>query len=385
MKIIFAHDHKFSIDEDNQFYSPGKLNNNSFSRYFHHFDSITILSRFIVSNSNELRSYNKIDSDGINFIGIDNQSSFVNRFLKRHYYSNKIKKILSEHDALVVRVPSEIGFLAAKVAKSIGIPYVCEVVACPEDAMDGIQGLKPKLYKPLIVHEMKQCVKDASGAIYVTNQFLQKKYPCSGFVQSASNVEINDTAISSKKYSIEDKPHVEVCLIGNLDSPHKGYETLFNAIEILEKSNEKTFTFYLVGSGEKYKRTYDSNKINIVYTGALSNEKVIQLLDKVDIYIQPSNQEGLPRATIEAMSRGLPCIVSNAGGLPELVDEKFIHNINDHFSLAELLKVLVRSNIDFFEQSKINLEKSSAYLASNLFKSRNDFFSQYVKVLKDNK
>ena len=41
----------------------------------------------------------------------------------------------------------------------------------------------------------------------------------------------------------------------------------------------------------------------------------------MDIYIQPSLTEGLPRALIEAMSRGLPCLASRAGGIPELLPE----------------------------------------------------------------
>ena len=36
-----------------------------------------------------------------------------------------------------------------------------------------------------------------------------------------------------------------------------------------------------------------------------------------------SNQEGLPRGTIKGMSRALPCVVSNAEGLPELIGNDF--------------------------------------------------------------
>ncbi|MFR9276345.1 glycosyltransferase [Finegoldia magna] len=61
----------------------------------------------------------------------------------------------------------------------------------------------------------------------------------------------------------------------------------------------------------------------VIFWGRLSPEKVQEWMDKVDIYIQPSLQEGLPRSVIEAMSRG--CLVLGARtGIPELLDPRFV-------------------------------------------------------------
>jgi len=45
-------------------------------------------------------------------------------------------------------------------------------------------------------------------------------------------------------------------------------------------------------------------------------------LDEIDIYLQPSLAEGLPRSLIEALSRGCPIIASRCGGIPELLDDE---------------------------------------------------------------
>jgi glycosyltransferase involved in cell wall biosynthesis len=51
----------------------------------------------------------------------------------------------------------------------------------------------------------------------------------------------------------------------------------------------------------------------------LSSEQRDALLEKSDIFILPSYNEGLPMALLEAMSWGLPPIVTPVGGIPEVV------------------------------------------------------------------
>lgn len=383
MKLIFAHDHRFLLDDNGSFFSPGKLNNNSFSRYLKHFSSLLILSRFekydeLLVGNNKI---NKINSDRIKFNGFDNQSNLLNRFFKRPYYFYKMKTIIQQYDGLVVRVPSEIGFLASRVARAIDMPYVCEVVACPEDAMNGIHGIKSKLYKPILVNEMKKCVENATGALYVTDSFLQNRYPCAGFVASASNVEITSTVEKPKCSTIKGKSPVKVCLIGNLDSPHKGYDTLFMALNKISSDSERNFIVYLVGAGNKYKQDCHLDNVEVIYTGSLTSEMILSHLDDMDIYIQPSNQEGLPRATIEAMSRALPCIVSNAGGLPELIDDKYVHNVGDYEGLANKILDIIDDNEEYNIQSSINLIKSKKYLSKDLSTVRDEFFKKYNKEI----
>ena len=381
MKLIFAHDHIFQVSLKGDVYSPGKLNNQSFARYLNVFSSVTIVSRAQYFDSKKVDNFNKIDGDKIDFIGIESQSNLINRFIKRNKFKKQLKRLIGEHGALVVRVPSEIGFLAAEVALSLNLPYVCEVVACPKDAMNGFKSLKASLYSPILVSSMKSCVKHAAGALYVTDQFLQSRYPCIGVTKVASNVEIYGVNLNKSIYDIETKSSIQIVLTGHLDSVHKGYDTVYSAAELLEVHADREIEFILIGPGTKYKKEFHKNNVSFIFTGALNAEQVIELLDNADLYIQPSNQEGLPRATIEAMSRALPCVVSNAGGLPELIDNDFVHEVNDYVQLANKIGELISNNELYWQQSKLNTVKAEKFISNKLHTIRNRFFSEYKKLL----
>lgn len=40
---------------------------------------------------------------------------------------------------------------------------------------------------------------------------------------------------------------------------------------------------------------------------------------EIDVYVQPSRRESMSNSVIEAMARGIPCVVADVGGLPETV------------------------------------------------------------------
>lgn len=60
-------------------------------------------------------------------------------------------------------------------------------------------------------------------------------------------------------------------------------------------------------------------KEEVDFLGSLSKEDVYKELAKSHIFIMPSRSEGLPLALLEAYSNGCKCIVSDVGGMPEVV------------------------------------------------------------------
>jgi glycosyltransferase involved in cell wall biosynthesis len=81
----------------------------------------------------------------------------------------------------------------------------------------------------------------------------------------------------------------------------------------------------LIGTGmdsDRFLRLIASSplKNNIHILGY--REDIYEVIAACDIYIQPSLNESLSRSVMEAMCLGVPCVVSDAGGLVELVEHE---------------------------------------------------------------
>lgn len=50
-------------------------------------------------------------------------------------------------------------------------------------------------------------------------------------------------------------------------------------------------------------------------------DDVPALIDVADVFVQPSQSEGLPLAVLEAMGHGIPVVASRVGGIPEAIKE----------------------------------------------------------------
>jgi glycosyltransferase involved in cell wall biosynthesis len=111
------------------------------------------------------------------------------------------------------------------------------------------------------------------------------------------------------------------------------------------------------------------------FCGQLTNPVDVRSeLDKADLFVLPSRQEGLPRAMVEAMARGLPCIGSNVGGIPELLPAEDIVPPNDVSALASKITQVLQQPARMQQMSTRNLIKAGEYKDEILNVRRRDFY-----------
>jgi glycosyltransferase involved in cell wall biosynthesis len=98
-------------------------------------------------------------------------------------------------------------------------------------------------------------------------------------------------------------------------------------------------------------------------------------LDQLDIYAQPSLTEGLPRGLIEAMSRGLPAAASNVGGIPELLEDRFLFRPDDVGTLSDILMAFFASPSLRYDAGQLNCRVAAQYCSDILNEKRDRFLS----------
>jgi glycosyltransferase involved in cell wall biosynthesis len=139
---------------------------------------------------------------------------------------------------------------------------------------------------------------------------------------------------------------------------------------------------YLVGDGPT-KREFehiDSEKIHF-----LGEVDGFDEFYKYDIFALISDSEGLPLSAVEAMSAGLPLVLSNVGGCPELIDGNGVLVDNSVDSIVKGLQEAIDKKLEFSKRSleifdqEFNLEKFSKvyldYYGTILDSKTKSFFS----------
>jgi glycosyltransferase involved in cell wall biosynthesis len=97
-------------------------------------------------------------------------------------------------------------------------------------------------------------------------------------------------------------------------------------------------------------------------------------LDQADLFVLPSRQEGLPRAMIEAMARGLPCLGSTVGGMSELLPSEDLVPPVDVLALASKIREMVNNAARLSRMSERNLARAQDYREDCICDRRTVFY-----------
>ena len=110
--------------------------------------------------------------------------------------------------------------------------------------------------------------------------------------------------------------------VGRL-APTKGISHLIEAFAKV-KGQMSLAHLVLVGGG-RCRAEYERQAVQVGCDGAIHflgrRDSVAQLLRAMDVFVLASVAEGMPRALLEAMAAGVPCIGTNVGGIPEILGD----------------------------------------------------------------
>ncbi|MXO86780.1 glycosyltransferase [Altererythrobacter aurantiacus] len=378
MNLLFAHDHRFLVDAAGRHFTTGSFPAYVWQRYLKVFDTITVLAR--IGDAPEGHNHAISSHPGVDFekcADLNNLSSLL-KLAQRD--RRAIEDQVAKADAVIARLPSEIGNAVAKACQRQGKPYLIEVVGCAWDAYVNHGRLAGRMFAPLAVRRMRQTIDEAPLAIYVTKDWLQSRYPTRGVSDHVSNVEIpvpDEDVLALRMHriaSLRDGRPAVAGTIASLKVRYKGLQTAIPAIAKLRLEGQD-IRFRILGSGDQqpWRRLAEEHGVSdlVTFDGSRpAGAAVFEWLDEIDIYLQPSFQEGLPRSTIEAMSRGCACVGSTAGGIPELLPAERTHAPGDTGSLARVIEGLARSPSKIEQAARRDIAVSQQYTGDLLQERR---------------
>ncbi len=383
MQAAFFHDSKLKYDEKTQqYYTSGGLNKQFLTKYLKYFDTVTLITRKEKLKEEEKEKVATCSDNNIFFHPIENYSMLKWLLGK---YNKKIKEEMKQKDFIIIRVPSFIGIIALHYAIKLNKNYVVEMVGCPWDSLWNYGNIQGKIIAPIMYLLTKYYLRKAKNVIYVSNEFLQKRYPNKHNNIGCSDVNllyIDEKKLESRISKIENKiedENYKLGLIGSLNVNFKGHNTAIKALKML-KNNKIELHFLGAGKKEKWENMAKKYHVEnqVFFDGTLpGGEKVYGWMDELDLYLIPSLQEGLPRALVEAMSRACPVIGSNIGGIPELIGKEYIFGKKNAKKLAEMLKSIIYDKKELVKMAKKNFEKSLEF-ESNKLETKKDKFMKNI-------
>lgn len=166
--------------------------------------------------------------------------------------------------------------------------------------------------------------------------------------------------------------------------PEKGHADLIDAVAIARK-RVPGLMLLVVGDGrcrDDLERRAQARMLNGAVRFCPARGDVQSILDALDVFALPSHTEGLSIATIEAMARGRPVVVTDCGGPTEIVSHEVTGLVVPPCDPTAMAEALVRMASDSRLRACLSANgKSRALESFSLQRMLNRYARLYEEVV----
>jgi len=315
------------------------------------------LASFLRSQSVEAKVLTYADHKEItnDFVAIDRRCFILKRYVKYFWQLLKLSRsadLIFAQGAIASGIPAM--FVKILTGKKLIIKIVGDVVWERESnagktniGIDDFQKIKsPRLF-------VNRCLRNlplhCAEQIIVPSEYLKKIVINWGINENKVKVIYNSFDLPKTDFSkaeAKERLHLSgkiVLSVGRL-TKWKGFETLINLWpKVLQDFPDAKLV--IVGSGPEEERLKIQNskfkiKDSIIFAGQVKQEYMADYYLASDLFILNSGYEGLSHVILEALSYGLPAVVSNVGGNPELVQDRVNGRLFAYNNEAEILAII---------------------------------------------
>ena len=306
------------------------------------FDDVQVMAR--VRREALPKGARRSDGDGVSFLPLPDWSGFRWMLGLSARCGSLIRGAVQDADAICVRLPSVSGEIAFRAARQLGKPLMFELIGDPKASLSAEQhGRVAALIGTWNATRVSAITRSAVCGSYVSRAHLQHYYPPGLHTthESISSIRLDAEAILPPRHFAQMPQPLRLVLVASL-VPVKAHDVLLRAVaDAVLRGAE--ITLDLVGGGARLEELKTlAGELNLTahvnFHGHIAGrENIERILDGADLFVMTSASEGMPRAMIEAMSRGLPAIGSAVGGITEILTEQQQFPAGDWRRLSEIL------------------------------------------------
>ncbi len=389
MEITVALEHRFVQSSDGTVWTQTMFALPFWERYLEVFGRVKIVARI-----------KQVDVVPLGWLRVNGPDVIVHRV---PYYLGPLQYIMQyvkvrralrhavhPDSALLLRVPSQVATSLISAIDLEGRPFGVEVVGDPFDqfAPGANSHLLRPVFRRMYTGSMRRQVSKAAAAAFVTETALQRRYipAYDGITASFSDVELPACAFISKPrvYS-PDAGTFRLITVGTLEANYKRVDVLIDVMgELLRRGIDVQLR--VVGDG-RLRAVLEEQVVRQGLTGSVrflgqltAGVQVREQLDSADLFVMASQQEGLPRAMVEAMARGLPVVGTRIGGIPELIGEQAMVEPGNAFGLAEQIASLIGNPTRLSQISERNLGVAHRYAEEEIRQRRLAFYHELRRI-----
>lgn len=252
----------------------------------------------------------------------------------------------------------------AKMLYKRNIPYIIQL----HGALSIYNFNKNRLKKRIAFYLfIKRFLKNAKSILYLSkDEYSRNIVPK---INPSFNILPNGCPTVKMNTNIGyENDQVEIVFIGRIDFIGKGLDVLFEGLRKFNKK-EQLFHITIYGTGTSKNVTLLKRSLkglsNIVsYKGELYGREKDEVLRNCDVFLLTSRSEGMPMGVLEALSYGIPCIVTPETNVSSMIVENNAGWVS-HLSSQDISETIILA-VESIIKDKIKYRENAYGLSKKL-------------------
>tara|TARA_B110000285_G_C15129019_1_gene622217 strand:- start:1112 stop:2338 length:1227 start_codon:yes stop_codon:yes gene_type:complete len=344
----------------------------------------------IIDGCKYYRTYDGVESNEVSEKG-NRIIKRISKFFKIFKFYRQIKKVLKQENVDVIHahamffcaIPSII------IAKKLKIPVVYEIRSLWEERGKEKNKIISR-FQYYIIRSIESYSMRKANAVVVINKGLEENIIKRGIKKEKITIVkngVNSNFINEQSEKITDvlqKDYLNIGYIGSL-SPIEGLDNLIKTVIKMnkEKVHSKKFRLLIYGDGisKKDLMKVAANNEYINFMGRVNRQEIYKAYEQIEIIVNPRIKNKLtdsvtPLKPLEAMCFRKPVIVSNVGGMKELIQHNetgILYNAKKPFELESAIleyinlptnkkKLLIDNAFNYVQSERNWMKNSETYI-----------------------